>query len=418
MTRRVALYEFLRVRSVRSLLCVMAVVPGIIGTAVLVSAPRAAGATPVAPSWMKLNPPTSVPIRGGAAIAYDGSTGQLILFGGLTGNCSCFPDGTVLNDTWNWNGNAWVQLHPATSPSVRSNASLTYDPGTGQLILFGGMGMGAAGDPGGTWDWNGSNWERLHPATSPPVRAGAAMVYDASANRLILFGGFGLRNLLADTWSWDGSNWNRVFSAQNPSPRYAPTMAYDPTTQSIVLFGGLDVNNNALGDTWSWSNGAWSRLTPPSNPPPSAYAPAVFDPNTGTVILVAQSYPTGGSNTTWSWNGSTWIRLFTPSSPTTVSPNGMVFDPVHNALVLEGPQSNGSTTIDSTFTYGVPPFVGIATVGSGTGYLTTDATGDLFPRGSGTYHGSTSGVSLNAPVVGVASTSDSNGYWLAGSDGG
>ena len=63
-------------------------------------------------------------------MAYDPGTGQLVLFGGY--------DGGFLDDTWTWNGSTWTQMTPATSPPARDSASMAYDPGTGQLVLFGG----------------------------------------------------------------------------------------------------------------------------------------------------------------------------------------------------------------------------------------------------------------------------------------
>ena len=43
-----------------------------------------------------------------------------------------------LGDTWTWNGTTWTQQYPTTSPPARDGASMAYDPGTGQLVLFGG----------------------------------------------------------------------------------------------------------------------------------------------------------------------------------------------------------------------------------------------------------------------------------------
>ena len=67
-------------------------------------------------------------------MAYDSGTGQLVLFGGI-------PDGsgTYLNDTWTWNGTTWTQHNPAASPPARSGASMDFDSGSGQLVLFGGI---------------------------------------------------------------------------------------------------------------------------------------------------------------------------------------------------------------------------------------------------------------------------------------
>jgi hypothetical protein len=64
-------------------------------------------------------------------MAYDRTTGNLVLFGG-NGNSG------NLSDTWTWNGTAWAQQRPAASPPARLGASMAYIPATGNLVLFGG----------------------------------------------------------------------------------------------------------------------------------------------------------------------------------------------------------------------------------------------------------------------------------------
>ncbi len=52
------------------------------------------------------------------------------------------------------------------------------------------------------------------------------------------------------------------------------------------------------------------------------------------------------------------------------------------------------------------------------GYWTVASDGGVFSFGNATFHGSTGGMHLNAPIVGMAATASSNGYWLVGADGG
>ena len=44
--------------------------------------------------------------------------------------------------------------------------------------------------------------------------------------------------------------------------------------------------------------------------------------------------------------------------------------------------------------------------------------GGIFSFGGAPFFGSTGGIHLNKPVVGMAATPDSQGYWLVASDGG
>ena len=55
---------------------------------------------------------------------------------------------------------------------------------------------------------------------------------------------------------------------------------------------------------------------------------------------------------------------------------------------------------------------------SGGDYWTVAADGGVFAFGDARFAGSLGGVHLNAPVVGMAVTSDGGGYWLVAADGG
>jgi hypothetical protein len=59
-----------------------------------------------------------------------------------------------------------------------------------------------------------------------------------------------------------------------------------------------------------------------------------------------------------------------------------------------------------------------ASDGSGSGYWTVTATGQVYAYGGAGYFGGMNTQHLNQPIVGMASTSDGGGYWLYGADGG
>jgi hypothetical protein len=64
------------------------------------------------------------------------------------------------------------------------------------------------------------------------------------------------------------------------------------------------------------------------------------------------------------------------------------------------------------------PIVGMAATSDGHGYWLVGSDGGIFTYGDAPFYGSTGGITLNAPIVGMAATSDGGGYWLVGSDGG
>jgi hypothetical protein len=70
--------------------------------------------------------------------------------------------------------------------------------------------------------------------------------------------------------------------------------------------------------------------------------------------------------------------------------------------------------------YAFPPSCngGQACVAAGAGYQLVASDGGIFNYGSSGFFGSTGGLHLNAPIVGMAPTPDGVGYWLVASDGG
>ena len=64
------------------------------------------------------------------------------------------------------------------------------------------------------------------------------------------------------------------------------------------------------------------------------------------------------------------------------------------------------------------PVVGMAATHDAGGYWEVATDGGVFSFGDAPFHGSTGSIRLNEPVVGMAVTPDGGGYWLVASDGG
>ena len=60
----------------------------------------------------------------------------------------------------------------------------------------------------------------------------------------------------------------------------------------------------------------------------------------------------------------------------------------------------------------------MAAAAGGNGYWLVASDGGIFAFGAAPFLGSTGGIHLNEPVVGMAPTADGQGYWLVASDGG
>src|SRR5215813_7535515 len=123
----------------------------------------------------------------------------------------------------------WTEQAPATSPSTDIlNAAMAYDAATGTVVLFGGLIHGTVLRD--TWTWNGTTWTKQAPAARPPARYQASMAYDAATGTDVLFGGIGNPHALSDTWTWNGTTWTKQAPATHPSPRRLASMAYDTAT--------------------------------------------------------------------------------------------------------------------------------------------------------------------------------------------
>ena len=61
---------------------------------------------------------------------------------------------------------------------------------------------------------------------------------------------------------------------------------------------------------------------------------------------------------------------------------------------------------------------GMAAVPGGNGYWLVASDGGIFAYGAAEFWGSTGGIRLNAPIMGMAVDDATGGYWMVGSDGG
>ena len=64
------------------------------------------------------------------------------------------------------------------------------------------------------------------------------------------------------------------------------------------------------------------------------------------------------------------------------------------------------------------PVVGMAATSDGGGYWLVATDGGIFTFGDAGFFGSEGGTPLNQPIVGMAATPDGGGYWLVAADGG
>lgn len=183
--------------------------------------------------------------------------GSVVDFGGcksgLSASCSSWT-----NDTYLYNGTTWALQSPSTSPSARTDSTLTFDPSNGTAVLFGGENAGGALSD--TWVWNGTTWTQYTGTTHPSARHGAVAAY--LGGNIYLFGGQSGSTYLNDTWSWNGSAWAQLSPSTSPSIRalasMSPAGAIGASANDLILYGGTNSTGD-LGDTWLWNGTNWSQ---------------------------------------------------------------------------------------------------------------------------------------------------------------
>ena len=208
-------------------------------------------------SWTNRNPTNPPPARAYHALTYETTAGRVILFGGSS-------SGGYLNDTWGYNytTNAWIPYNPTNPPPARSGHAMVYDP-AGKVMLFGGYNGSVYLNDTWVYDYTTNSWTNRNPTNPPPAHAWHALAYDAFAGREILFGGFSSGGYLNDTWaySYPTNTWTNRNPTNHPPARCVHALAYDATAGRVILFGG-SIGGGYLNDTWAYNFTAnsWNTL--------------------------------------------------------------------------------------------------------------------------------------------------------------
>ena len=307
--------------------------------------PLAARSRDLAPGWTNVtSQPAPVPMAG-AMMAFSPKADRFVLFGGW--------DGTQgLNQTWVFDpGNrTWTELHPPASPIGRGDEMFVYDSRGDLFVLFGGW-HELANETyvrlSDTWTFSLANgtWTQRHPADSPTARSDAMVAYDSATDAVLLLGGFSGTAYLGDVWAYTPSNdtWVPRPALAAPSARADGRMVYVASQDRFLLFGGNDYTGpnlsfHHLADTWTytWSTNTWSRLSTLSAPSARDYPVFAVDPNAGVALLTSGYGERVSLNDLWGFNltTDTWANLTPAASPPGRFAATGGFDPVDDVLLL------------------------------------------------------------------------------------
>ncbi|HLI52938.1 MAG TPA: PQQ-binding-like beta-propeller repeat protein [Acidimicrobiales bacterium] len=187
------------------------------------------------------------------------------------------------------------------------------------------------------------------------------------------------------------SNGQVVWSAPAPGGVYGGVVSVDlgGGYQDLVVAGtsGAEILDGKTGAVlWSWAGGVSFQN-----------APLVTDDPNGTVGITFAGYTSSGSEV---------VHFEVPGSS-----GGVVDESGAWPMFHHDPQLTGDAGTPSQ-----PPCP--APAGGPHGYWLAASDGGIFTFGNLSFCGSTGNLTLNKPIVGMASTPDGGGYWLVASDGG
>jgi Galactose oxidase, central domain len=309
--------------------------------------------------WVNLTGTGPAPsARTNAVMAYDYRDRAVILFGGINAN------GTVLGDTWSFNGYGWSQMSCSLScPPARQRASMSaYNLTTSNfegVILFGGFDA-SGGLLDDTWFYVTGVWSPITGSTPPSARAGAGMSWDGTDNYLLLFGGDTSSGLSQQSWKLYGTSTLNLSWTQLPPTTCTPStcpaaeayggMDFDANDGYVVLFenGNPTCSVSSCWTTWGFASGSWTlEGSPPSCLPTCAWplvsAPIAYSGAANFVLLFGGWTPNGSlSGHTYAWGHGSWVAdSLTNPTPSELAPSpaggaSMAFDPSLGAVILVG----------------------------------------------------------------------------------
>ncbi len=153
----------------------------------------------------------------------------------------------------------------------------------------------------GTWLFSEAEkkWRSTEQAmgAQPDSRILPGMAFDADQKKIVLFGGDNLTKCFSDTWVYDCTTrlWNQAKPVTSPPARAGHAMVYVPDQKVILMMGGYSANWQPLKDVWAYhtEKGEWTKIGF-ELPELSGHASADYDQKRNLVLLAA--YPNTRGN--------------------------------------------------------------------------------------------------------------------------
>ena len=268
------------------------------------------------------------------------------MFGGQD-HANPFQAGT-LDDFWAWDGRRWQALTNGPRPPARAAAGFHADPATGKVVLVGGWSTPLCklcSYYGDTWEWDGNDWVQRMPANVPPSRsADYELCFDENSQRvLMVMSDRTTQSPQRETWSWDGTNWTRLLVETIPSNRryFAIGMAYDSVARKPTLIGDGYSPDAML--TMTWDGTRWTTASAPFIAGYGVRSKPAFDRQRGALVVYA-----AGELATWELKANAWTRREKPDFPLRTA--HLAYDPTRKTLAMVEWDNNHLRLWESTST--------------------------------------------------------------------
>jgi hypothetical protein len=293
------------------------------------------------PAWSQLATFGNLPpVRREHTAIFDAGRDRMIVMGGT-------HDGVVFDDVWALSLSGlpvWTRLEVSGTPKVYRHAAI-YDPLRERMLVFGGDDGSAL--QGAVWALSlvgSATWSLHTPAGGPSARGEHTAIYDASVDRMIVYGGFDGTSALDDVWSLplgSASGWTRQSpTGAPPSARYRHSAIFDPIRKQMLVYGGLDPFKTS--DIWALSGSMkWRGMSLLGTPPsPRSEHSAVYDPVRDRVILFGGHKSPALLDETWVLDltaAPRWTKMNEPDpTPAPRLGHTAVYDPGRDRMILWG----------------------------------------------------------------------------------
>ncbi len=259
-------------------------------------------------SWSQLAPAGALPpARYDHTLVTDGT--KLYLFGGRG------PQ--PMNDLWLYDiaAKRWSES-TASGPNARFGHNAVWDATRNKMVVFGGQAGSTFFDDVWEFDPAQGTWSPVSQGVGPAARYGAAACLDDAGHMLITHG-FTSSGRFDDTWQFDlaSAAWTDISPAageKRPTKRCLIDGAWDTRKRRFLIYGGQSNEAPFLDDLWGWAPEIvdWAQIAREPHPSARNMYAMVYDTSRTAALLAGGRTADGPVNDTWIFHadGETWSQ--------------------------------------------------------------------------------------------------------------